>query len=145
MLYPDELRYHEAHMWVRVEGSEAVIGLSHYAQSEMGDIIFVELTDVGERAEAGESIGTVESAKTVEDLIAPVSGKVAKVNSEVMDAPETINEDCYGDGWLMAVELEDETAVQSLMTAADYERHISELGESEEEEEGFDFPDANED
>jgi glycine cleavage system H protein len=144
MLFPDELRYHEAHMWVRADGTKAVVGLSDYAQSEMGDIIYVELTDEGETVEAGDSLGNVESAKTVEDLIVPVGGTITSVNNEVVDAPEMINEDPYGDGWLAEIEMADDTLPPGLTTAADYERYVAELGETEEEEEGFDFPSEDE-
>jgi glycine cleavage system H protein len=141
MLFPDELRYHEAHTWVRADGTKAVVGLTDYAQSEMGDIIYAELTEEGEGIEAGESFGNVESAKTVEDLIAPVSGTISGSNSDVVDAPEVINEDPYGDAWLVVIEMAEETLPSGLMNAADYERYVGELGESDDEEEGFDFPD----
>ncbi len=139
MLFPDELRYHEAHTWVRIDGGNAVVGMTDYAQREMGDIIYLELPDEGDAVEQGEPFGTVESAKTVEDLVSPVTGEVVKVNKDLTDAPEGLNEDPYGDGWMLQIKMKDEGELARLMTAAEYERLAGELAEAEEEEEGFDL------
>jgi glycine cleavage system H protein len=135
-MYPEDLRYHEGHAWVRQEGDEATIGISQYAADEMGEIIFAELPDEGTEIERDEVYGNVESAKAVEDLIAPVSGTVLRRNEAVLDAPEAINEDPYGEGWLIVVRMEDESAPDNLLTAAEYRAHIDEGEEAEEEEAG---------
>ena len=135
-MYPEDLRYHEGHAWVRQEGDEATIGISQYAADEMGEIIFAELPDEGTEIERDEVYGNVESAKAVEDLIAPVSGTVLRRNEAVLDAREAINEDPYGEGWLIVVRMEDESAPDNLLTAAEYRAHIDEGEEAEEEEAG---------
>ena len=139
-MYPDELRYHEGHAWVRQDGDELTVGLTQYAVDEMGEIIFVELPEEAAELERDEPYGSVESAKAVEDLIAPVSGEVVRRNNAVLDAPETINEDCYGEGWLIVVQ-SDEENTENLLTAGEYRSHIDEdedeepLEDAEEEEE----------
>jgi len=139
-MYPEELRYHEGHAWVRQDGDELTVGLTQYAVDEMGEIIFVELPEEGAELERDEPYGSVESAKAVEDLIAPVSGEVVRRNDAVVDAPETINEDCYGEGWLIVVR-SDEENTENLLTAGEYRSHIDEdedeepLEDAEEEEE----------
>jgi len=134
-MYPEELRYHEGHAWVRQEGDELTIGLTQYAVDEMGEIIFVELPEEGAEVERDEPYGSVESAKAVEDLVAPVSGEVVRRNDSVLDAPETINEDCYGEGWLIVVHSA-EGDMDNLLTPDEYRSHIDEdEGEEELEEE----------
>jgi glycine cleavage system H protein len=149
-MYPDELRYHEGHAWVRQDGDELTIGLTQYAVDEMGDIIFVELPEEGTEVERDEPYGSIESAKAVEDLIAPVSGEVVRQNEGVLDTPETINEDCYGDGWLIVVRSEEEN-MENLLTADEYRSHIDEEepdqepeDEEEEEDELPSFEDEDE-
>ncbi len=120
-----EMLFDEAHMWVRVEDEDtAVMGLSDYAQDMLGEIIFVELPEEGAALTRGDACGTVESVKSVEDLLAPASGEVARVNEEVLDAPETINQDPHGDGWLLEVKLEDPAELDSLMTEDEYESYL---------------------
>ena len=121
---PDNLRYSREHEWVRMEGRLAYIGITDFAQSELGDIVFVELPEAGAEIRAGETFGTVESVKTVSDLYAPVSGTVKQVNEALNDAPEKVNEDPYGDGWMIAVEMSGETS--ELLTAGEYGEHVSE-------------------
>ncbi|MGD9497624.1 MAG: glycine cleavage system protein GcvH [Armatimonadota bacterium] len=135
------LLFDESHMWVRLEDDDtAVMGLSDYAQDMMGEIIFVELPEEGAAIIRGDACGTVESVKSVEDLLAPASGEVVRVNEDVLDAPETINEDPYGDGWLIEVKLEDKSELESLMTESEYESFLDSLeGEREEEEEEEEF------
>ncbi len=132
-MYPEDLRYHEGHAWVRQEGEEATIGITRYAADEMGEIIFAELPEEGTEIERDEVFGNVESAKAVEDLLAPLSGTVLRRNEAVLDAPETINEDPYGEGWLLVVRMDDESSLDNLLTAAEYRAHIDESEETEEE------------
>jgi len=120
MNIPAELRYSENHEWVRVEGNRAVIGITDFAQSELGDIVFVELPAVGDAVRAGESFGSVESVKTVSELYAPVSGQVVEVNEALNDSPERVNKAPYGDGWLIVVELADAAELDRLCSADRY-------------------------
>lgn len=139
----EDLRFDEGHCWVREDGEELVIGLTDYAQDELGEVIFVELPEVGAEVTRGEPFGSVESAKAVEDLIAPVSGTVTRRNDEVVDEPETINEDPYGAGWLIAVKPSEEYDPEELLT---YEQYLATLDiEEEEEEEELDELDLEED
>ena len=124
---PSELRYSEDHEWVRAEGpGQAVIGITDFAQKELGDIVFVELPAVGDTIHFGEPFGSVESVKTVSELYAPVSGKVVKVNEELNDHPERINEAPYKDGWMIVVEMSDPSELDKLWTA---EKYIATYGE----------------
>ncbi len=120
MSIPNNLRYSEEHEWVKTEGNEAVIGITHFAQSELGDIVFVELPEVGATIEADEPFGSVESVKTVSELYAPVSGKVVAVNEELSDQPELVNESPYEGAWMVKVELSDASQVEKLLTAEKY-------------------------
>ncbi len=125
MEFPDDLKYTDKHMWARVDGSEITVGLTAYAADEMGEIVYVQLPEEGEAAVAGEPFGSIESTKAIEDLVAPVGGKVKKVNTQIVDAPETINEDPYGNGWLVVVDAEDVKQVDELLSAADYEAQMA--------------------
>lgn len=120
MSIPNNLRYSEEHEWVKTEGNEVVIGITHFAQGELGDIVFVELPEVGATIEADEPFGSVESVKTVSELYAPVSGKVVAVNEELSDQPELVNESPYEGAWMVKVELSDESQVEKLLTAEKY-------------------------
>lgn len=120
MSVPAELRYSEDHEWVRVEGNRAVIGITEFAQKELGDIVFVELPAAGDELTSGEPFGSVESVKTVSELYAPVSGKVVEVNEALGDAPEKVNESPYGDGWMVVVEMSDSAELDKLWTADKY-------------------------
>ena len=108
MNIPEDLQYTESHEWVRIEGDTATIGITDHAQDELGDVVFVELPDEGATFDAGESFGTVESVKAVSDLYAPVGGEVVEVNSTLEDAPENINDDPYGEGWIVKLRTTDE-------------------------------------
>ena len=108
-------------MWVRLEEDNAVVGLTDYAQDKLGEVIFVELPEEGAMVIRGDTCGTIESVKSVEDLLAPVSGEVVSVNDDVLDAPEAINEDPYGEGWLFEVRLEDNSELDKLMTEEEYD------------------------
>ena len=120
---PDDLQYTKEHEWIRPQGDAIVIGITDFAQSELGDIVFVELPEVGSALRAGETFGTVESVKTVSDLYAPVSGTVVRVNEALQDAPEKVNEDPYGEGWMLEVERGGETS--PLLSAAAYREHVN--------------------
>jgi len=122
MNYPTELKYSKSHEWLRMEDGVAVIGISDFAQSELGDVVFVNLPEVGDETTAGEPFGDVESVKAVSDLVSPVSGTVCAVNEELLDAPEKINEDPYG-AWMIKVENVGD--VEELFDAAAYEAHCA--------------------
>jgi glycine cleavage system H protein len=116
---PEELQYTRSHEWVRIENDTATVGITDYAQEELGDIVFVELPEEGATLEAGDSFGTLESVKAVSDLYAPVGGEVVEVNEALNDSPEKINEDPYGDGWIAKLSVSGEG---DLLSATDYER-----------------------
>jgi glycine cleavage system H protein len=118
--YPDDLRYHKEHDWARVEGETATLGITWYAQDALGEIVHYEAPEEGGSVARDESYGEVESVKAVSDLISPVSGEVTKVNQAVVDEPEKINEDPYGEGWLVQVALSDTSELDDLMDAASY-------------------------
>ncbi len=120
MQIPDDLRYSTDHEWIRVEDGKARIGITDYAQDALGDVVFVDLPEVGATVEAAASIGEVESTKSVSDIYAPVSGTITEVNAELGEAPERLNEDPYGEGWICVIELTDPTQLDRLLSAADY-------------------------
>lgn len=122
---PNELRYSKEHEWVKVEGNKARIGITDFAQSELGDIVFVELPEVGDELSVNEPFGSVESVKTVSELYAPISGKVVEVNANLDDSPEFVNESPYENAWMVVVELSDESELDNLMTAEQYEEMIN--------------------
>jgi glycine cleavage system H protein len=126
MSTPKDLRYSEEHEWVKVEDGKARIGITHFAQSELGDIVFVELPQVGDDIKTNEPFGSVESVKTVSELYAPISGKVVEVNSELEDSPEFVNESPYENAWMVVIEPADVTEVYALMTAEQYEKMTQE-------------------
>ncbi len=127
MNLPEELRYSEEHEWVKEEGGNKVrIGITDFAQSELGDIVYVELPEVGDEVTAGEPFGSVESVKTVSELYSPVSGKVVEVNEELEDSPEKVNESAYGEGWMIVVEMSNPADLDELMTAEKYKAMVSE-------------------
>jgi glycine cleavage system H protein len=120
MQIPDDLRYSTDHEWVRVEGGRARVGITDFAQDALGDVVFVDLPEVGAAAAQGASISEVESTKSVSDIYAPVSGTIAEVNAELGDAPERLNEDPYGEGWIFVLELQDPSELDGLLDAAGY-------------------------
>jgi len=128
-VYPGDLYYSETHQWARVEDGVATVGITYYAQEQLGDIVYVELPRPDEEAKRGEPLGSVESVKAVADVNAPVSGRVVEVNASLDDAPEQINQDPYGSGWLARIELSDPAEVRSLMNAQQYVQHVQQLGE----------------
>ena len=123
--YPDGLKYHREHDWARVEGDEAVLGVTWFAQDSLGELVHFEPPAVGDAVSVGSSYGEVESVKAVSDLIAPLSGEVLEVNQAVVDAPETVNEDPYGEGWLIRIRLSDPAEVGALLEAADYREFLA--------------------
>ena len=127
---PKELRYTREDEWLRLEGDRVVIGVTDYAQQQLGDVVFVELPAVGATVETGEPFGVIESVKAVSDLYAPVSGEVIEVNEELAERPEQVNSDCYGDGWMITIALEDPEEFESHLDAKRYLEHIDERGEN---------------
>jgi glycine cleavage system H protein len=120
MQIPDDLRYSSDHEWVRLEDGKARIGITDYAQDALGDVVFVDLPDVGAAVKAGDSISEVESTKSVSDIYAPVAGTVTEVNTDLADAPERLNEDPYGEGWIFVLAVDDPDQVAGLLDAAAY-------------------------
>ena len=118
---PEDLHYSKDHEWVRVEGDVAVIGITDYAQNSLGDVVYVELPKAGEEFSVNESFGSVESVKAVSEVFTPVSGKVTQVNDALADEPEKVNEDPYGQGWMIRLRMSKPGEVDSLLTAAEYE------------------------
>jgi glycine cleavage system H protein len=123
---PEELKYSKEHLWIRVEGNKAVVGITDYAQEQLGTIGAVELPQVGEELEQDDSFGSIEARKTVAELYAPLSGLVTEVNEEVKDSPEVINDDPYDGGWLLVLEMADAEELKLLMSAEDYLEQIEE-------------------
>lgn len=125
MNFPAELKYTKDHEWIRVEGDVAYIGITDYAQSELGEIVYVDITTEGETVAQEEVFGTIEAVKTVSDLFMPVSGEVLEVNAELEDKPELVNEDAYGEGWLIKISVEDPAALNELLSADEYQKLIA--------------------
>ncbi|MDE3024962.1 MAG: glycine cleavage system protein GcvH [Acidobacteriota bacterium] len=119
--YPDDLRYHEAHDWARIEGGEAVLGITWFAADSLGELVHFEPPAAGSTVTKDEPYGEVESVKAVSDVIAPLTGEVLEVNQKVVDAPETVNEDPYGEGWLVRIRMADATEVDALLDVAAYQ------------------------
>ncbi len=126
--YPADLRYTREHEWARLEGNRARVGITHYAQSELGDVVFVELPKVGTKVTQMQPFGVVESVKVVSDLFAPLSGEVVEVNVELPQKPESVNQDPYGKGWMILVALANSKELDALMTAAQYQEFIEKAG-----------------
>ena len=126
MNVPQHLKYSEDHEWAKAEGNRVTIGITDFAQNELGDIVFVELPEIGDTVEAGEPFGSVESVKTVSELYAPVSGKVVGINVALTDNPEKVNEDPYGEGWMIVIEISDASALDSLWSADKYKETYGE-------------------
>jgi len=124
-VYPEELRYLDTHEWVKVEDKIATIGISHYAQDQLGDLVYVELPEVGTEFSAKDPYGSVESVKAVSDVHSPVSGKVIEINEALQDTLEQVNQNCYGEGWMIKVEMSDPSEVESLLTAEDYQKLLT--------------------
>ena len=126
--YPEDLLYHAEHDWARIEGEEATFGITWYAQDQLGEVVFFDPPEVGTTVTKDEPYAEVESVKAVSDVIAPLSGEVLEVNRAVADAPETVNDDPYGEGWLVRVRLTDPAEADALMDAEAYKQHLAEQG-----------------
>jgi glycine cleavage system H protein len=124
-MYPKDLKYDKEHEWLRVDGDTAVIGITHFAQDQLGEVVFVDLPSESDSVSAGQTFGEIESVKSVSELFSPVSGEVLEANDALTDSPEIVNEDPYGDGWMIRVKMADPAEVQSLMSAEDYEAFIA--------------------
>lgn len=125
MNFPKELKYTKDHEWVRVEGDEAVIGITDFAQRELGDIVFVDIDTVGEEVEANEVFGTIEAVKTVSDLFLPVTSTILEVNDAIDSSPELVNSDPYGEGWIIRVKLANAADVDNLLSADEYKAEVN--------------------
>ena len=124
-MIPKDLRYHQEHEWVRVNGTQATMGISHFAQDALGDIVFIDMPKVGAVVKAGQQIGEVESTKTTSTIYTPVSGTIGKVNADLKDHPEVVNSDPYGKGWMVTIDLSSVSEVEKLMTAEQYEAFLA--------------------
>lgn len=125
-MYPSELKYHKEHEWVRVEDDVVVIGISHFAQDQLGEVVYVDLPSEGDAVTADETFGEIESVKSVSELYAPISGEIVSVNSALDDAPETVNEDPYGEGWMLKIRMSDPSELDALLSAEDYTAFLAE-------------------
>jgi glycine cleavage system H protein len=121
---PEDSRYAKSHEYVHVEGDVGTVGITDYAQKELGDVVFVELPQAGTQLEAGDELGSIESVKAVSELFTPVSGEVVEINEKLADKPELVNTDPYGDGWMIKIRLSDPSEMDELMTADDYEDYV---------------------
>ena len=123
---PDDIKYHREHAWVRVEGKRATIGISDYAQQQLGDIVYVDLPEIDTEVDADSELSEIESTKATSPVVSPVSGTIVEVNEDLADSPEIINEDPYGNGWLVVVDLSDASELNDLMSKAEYEKFLKE-------------------
>ena len=123
-MYPENFRYTKEHEWVLVEGDTGTVGITHHAQEELGDIVYVDLPKVGSHVEQGKSLGSVESVKAVSDVYSPLSGEVVEINESLADAPEKLNEDPHGAAWLVKIRLSAPGEAEGLMSAADYQSYV---------------------
>jgi glycine cleavage system H protein len=128
MSIPAELKYSTDHEWVRVEGNTAIIGVTDFAQSQLGDVVFVELPNEGDSAKAGQRISVIESVKAVSDIYSPLSGKVIKTNQELTDAPDLVNQSPYGDGWILVIEISNPAELADLLDAVAYNEIVEKGG-----------------
>ena len=126
MTFPEDLKYHKEHTWVRVSGKKAIIGITDYAQDQLGDIVYIDLPDVDSEIEKDAEFSEIESTKATSSVIAPVSGTIIEVNEELDESPEIINEEPYGKGWIAIVEMSDSSELDDLMDASDYQSYVEE-------------------
>ena len=126
MTFPEDIRYSKEHEWVRVSGKTATLGITDYAQDQLGEIVFLELPNEGESFSRSHTLGVVESVKSVSDIYPPLSGRIIEVNDPLPDSPETVNEDPYGEGWLLKLEISNSKELEELMTAEQYQAYIKE-------------------
>ena len=124
MNFPDNLKYTKEHEWIKVEGNEAIIGITEFATSELGDVVFMEIETLGETLSAGDTFGTVEAVKTVSDLFMPVSGEILEVNPDLESTPELVNQDPYGKGWIIKIKMTNPAELNDLLSAAEYQKIV---------------------
>jgi glycine cleavage system H protein len=124
---PENLKYHKEHTWVKLSGKQATVGITDYAQESLGDIVYIELPEVDASVEVNTGLSEIESTKATASIISPVSGTVVKVNEELSDSPEIINEDPYEKGWIAVIEIENESELDDLMDASDYDKYLEEV------------------
>ncbi len=134
MEYPDDLYYNRAHIWVRVQGSRGTVGVTDFAQREMGEILFADFPEEGSPIEKNDVLGTLESSKTVAELHSPIGGEIVSVNKDLEEEPSLVNDDPYGNGWLLVIEIDDPTELEDMLNAADYEDFLEQKEEEDEEE-----------
>jgi glycine cleavage system H protein len=125
MNFPDNLRYTKDHEWIRIEGEEAVVGITDFAQRELGDIVYVEIETVGQELKAGSVFGTVEAVKTVSDLYLPITGTITEVNEEINSKPELVNNDPYGEGWMIKMKISSTVHLEGLLSSQDYQSLVA--------------------
>lgn len=123
---PEDVKYHKEHTWVRVSGTKATVGITNFAQESLGDIVYMDLPELDSTVEANAEMTEIESTTTTSSVISPVSGTVVEVNEEISDAPEIINEDPYGEGWIAVLKIEDDSELGDLMDASEYEKYLEE-------------------
>ncbi|MBI5141265.1 MAG: glycine cleavage system protein GcvH [Nitrospirae bacterium] len=123
---PDDLLYHKEHAWARISGKRATVGITDYAQESLGEVVYIELPETGATVQEGDDLGEIESTKATSSIISPVSGKVVEINEELNDAPETVNENPYGSGWIAVLELEDNADTSALLSAEAYTKFVQE-------------------
>ena len=128
-MYPDDFRYSKDHEWLRVEGDKGTVGITEFAQKQLGDIVYVELPQPGAVLEFHQSLGVIESVKAVSDVYSPLSGEVVEINEQLMESPELVNEDPHGKGWIVRIKIKDESEVENLMSASEYEKFLEGLEE----------------
>jgi glycine cleavage system H protein len=129
MNVPQELSYSKEHEWIRVEGGDCTVGVTDYAQDQLGDVVFVELPEVGEKFAINDAVASVESVKAVSDIYLPLSGEIVAVNESILDSPELINDDPYGEGWIMKLRMDDSSELDGLLSPLDYENYVAEESE----------------
>lgn len=123
-MYPEKYHYTKGHEWIKVEGDKATVGITDFAQSQLGDVVYVELPKVGDKLEAHQSLGVVESVKAVSDVYSPVSGEVLEVNERLNDDPEILNKDPHSKGWIIKLKIKDKSELEELMSASEYEKYL---------------------
>lgn len=128
-MYPDAYHYSKDHEWVKIEGDQATVGITDFAQKQLGDVVYVELPEVGDKLEYHQSIGVIESVKAVSDVYSPVSGEITEVNNKLNDNPEILNEDPHSGGWILKMNVDDNSQLEKLMSASDYEKFLEGLEE----------------
>jgi glycine cleavage system H protein len=128
MRYPDDRQYSPDHEWIKIDGDRGTVGITDHAQKQLGDVVYIELPEVGKKLKAHDIFGTIESVKAVSDLFSPVSGEVVEVNQDVVASPEEVNKDPHGKSWLIALRVEDASELGKLLTASQYQEHIEKEG-----------------